>query len=263
VLRRLMMLVVFAALLAGGYFYLRSRGWAHAPTDFRALGRHFRDAKVTASVKAALEINRGLSASDVDVSTEDGVVTLRGVVPDGVLKERAESLAAAVPGVRQVVNHMRISADARAPATPDRSLGESLDDRTVEMRVRLALKLNRALDGATIDVAVLRREVTLAGEVSDSRQAETAVLLARETAGVLSVVDRLGVRSAGAPRAERVRRAFDQNPHLARYGLSARERNGRLEIAGRVATGTERDLAGLVAEKAAGASVDNRVTVGR
>jgi hyperosmotically inducible protein len=263
VLRRLFMLVVFVALLAGGYLYLRSRGWVHTPVDLQSLGRHVRDAKVTASVEAALEVNRGLSTSDVDVSTEDGVVTLRGVVSDGALKERAAGLVAAVPGVRQVVNHLRVSADTRAPATPDRSLGESLDDRTVEMRVRLALSLNRALDGTQIGVAAFRREVTLAGEVTDSRQAETAVRLARETTGVLSVVDRLRVRTAGAPRAERVRQAFERNPHLARYGLSAREQDGRLEIAGRVATGAERDLAALVAEKAAGSAVDNRIGVSR
>jgi hyperosmotically inducible protein len=262
-MRRVFLFLVLVALVGAGYLYLRERGFARAPGDLGSIGRRLHDAKVAASVRAALGVNRDLAACDLSVSTEDGVVTLRGFVPDAALRVRASSLVAAVPGVRQVVDHLRISAEARAAATPDRSLGESLDDRSVEMRVRLALSLNRSLEGAEIDVAVYRRAVTLAGEVSAASQAKTAVELARETAGVASVVDHLRVQGGGASAVEKVRRALKGNPNLARYGLSVRERESRLELGGRVATAAERELAGLVADKAAGRAVENRITVGR
>ncbi len=262
-MRRLFFVLVLLVLVGAGYLYVRERGLAGASGELGSIGRRLRDAKVSTSVRAALGVNRELAAYDLSVSTEDGVVTLRGNVPDAALRARAERLAAAVPGVRQVVDHVRVSAEARATATPDRSLGESLDDRGVEVRVRLALSLDRSLEGAEIDVAVYRRAVTLAGAVSQASQAETAGRLARETAGVASVISRLRVQARGVSAVDSVRKALAANANLARYHLAVKEQEGGLELSGRVTSGAERDLAGLVAERAAGQAVRNRIVAGR
>jgi osmotically-inducible protein OsmY len=225
------------------------------------LGRHVGDAKITASVEAAFKLNADLSRCDTDVETEEGVVTLRGVVPQEALKRRAVEIAGAVPDVRQVVDHLRVSATARAEPGDERSLGETIDDRAVELRVRAALALDRTLEGTALDVAVFRREVVLSGEVPEAGQAERALRIARQTAGVESVVDRLRERGGEAPAAERVRRALAENSHLAGYRLEVEDRDGRLTLSGRVSTGAERELAGLLAETTADRPVDNRVTV--
>ena len=49
-----------------------------------------------------------LDASDIEVKTENGEVTLEGTVPERRMKRLAEDLADQTPGVRDVHNHLRV-----------------------------------------------------------------------------------------------------------------------------------------------------------
>jgi osmotically-inducible protein OsmY len=196
------------------------------------------------------------------VTVEDAVVTLRGAVPDAALRARAEALAAAVPQVRQVVNHLQVAAGASSPRSEARTLGESIDDRAVEMRVRLALSLDRDLAGASVVVDVFRKQVTLSGEIAEAGQAQAALRLARETLGVANVVNKLRVRGQTASRVDRVRRALAGDTQLSLRGLVAREQGGRIVLSGRVRTNAERALAARLAETAAGSPIDDRLQLG-
>lgn len=62
------------------------------------------DAWLTARVAASLRFDRTLDAALVDVSTQDGVVTLSGRVPTAADKREAAALAAAIDGVARVEN---------------------------------------------------------------------------------------------------------------------------------------------------------------
>lgn len=64
------------------------------------------DSGISAKVKAALAVDPGLSASRIDVQTENGVVRLEGPAPDEAAKARATVLAAAPEGVRSVDNRL-------------------------------------------------------------------------------------------------------------------------------------------------------------
>jgi osmotically-inducible protein OsmY len=83
-----------------------------------------------------------------------------------------------------------------APGKPaaGRTLGESLDDQSLEMQVRLALSLKRGLKGSDLTVQVYRLAVTLGGEVASPEQRELALATTRDTAAVGSVVDQIHVR---------------------------------------------------------------------
>ncbi len=50
----------------------------------------------------------GLSAPDIDVSTHEGTVSLKGYVEDTHMMELAEDLAMEVEGVKKLKNHLRI-----------------------------------------------------------------------------------------------------------------------------------------------------------
>jgi hyperosmotically inducible protein len=266
VLRKLFFLLFLCALLGGGWLYLKYR-YGGVPQGWRVvLGEGLRDTKTTAAVKAAFSLDRSLKGHEIGVSTEDGVVTLRGQVPSEDAKRQAEEVALAVSGVRQVVSHLRVGAVGAPPPTAEgRSLGESLDDQALVVQVRLALSLRRELAGSDIDVAAFRKEITLTGEVGDVRQRDLAQSVARETAGVAGVVGRLRVRDEGARRGagavRRVEQALAANTHLAPYRLVVSEERGRIVLTGRVRSGAEKDLAGLVAQEAAGSPVENRVRV--
>lgn len=64
------------------------------------------DAAITAAVKTALAADPKLSALQIEVDTEGGVVSLQGPAPDARSRERAEVLAAAPAGVVRVDNRL-------------------------------------------------------------------------------------------------------------------------------------------------------------
>lgn len=60
------------------------------------------DAWITTKVKSEFGTTKDVSATDISVSTNDGVVTLRGMVTTQAEKARAEHLAQSVKGVKSV-----------------------------------------------------------------------------------------------------------------------------------------------------------------
>ena len=49
-----------------------------------------------------------IDPSDIDVVVDDGIVYLRGSVPDRPTKRSAEAVAESVRGVREVINELRV-----------------------------------------------------------------------------------------------------------------------------------------------------------
>jgi len=66
------------------------------------------DAAITASIKADYLKDPDLSVFKIDVDTKDGVVTLNGVTETPTARMRAEKLASANRGVREVRNHLTV-----------------------------------------------------------------------------------------------------------------------------------------------------------
>ena len=197
-IRRFFALIVLLALAAGGLYYWKSRGGSLSGSHgLQVVGRDLKDAALTGAVKTAFELNRTLKPLAIHVSTEDGVVTLRGDVPRDEAKAVAERVASSVPDVRQVVNHLQVSGGPVESPRQERTVSESIDDQALEVQVRLALSLNRELKGAEIKVEAYKRTVTLSGEVGKGKQRALAVDIARETPGVSDVTDR--IRALGEP----------------------------------------------------------------
>lgn len=227
-------------------------------------GQGLQDAKVTASVRTALGLNRRLRPYSLKVDTEQGVVTLQGRVDSEELRSRAEAVSAAVPGVTRVVNKLESAPAAAAQPT----LAEKVGDKALEMRVKMALSLNRELRGANLAVSAQRHEVVLSGDVQNQAQRAAALQTARETASVGVVFDRIQVAGAEpgpslstAQRVTLAQRALESNASLAGFHLSVRDEAGRLVLRGVVNTPAEKDLAGLVARDGAMASVENAVEI--
>ncbi len=67
------------------------------------------DVTITAKVNAALVADDKLKATQINVDTREGQVTLTGQAPDAQSRERATTLASAVDGVKQVNNQLVVS----------------------------------------------------------------------------------------------------------------------------------------------------------
>jgi osmotically-inducible protein OsmY len=78
------------------------------------------DAELSEQVRNRIEADRDLAAYDLDVSADDGVVTLSGSVARADQRDAAEQLARDVAGVGGVVNRLDVAApgDVGAPGMP-------------------------------------------------------------------------------------------------------------------------------------------------
>jgi hyperosmotically inducible protein len=74
----------------------------------RGLAERVDDATITAAVKAKIIADPELNALNIDVDTQNGVVTLSGVVKDERHRMEAVELARRTDGVREVRNRLEV-----------------------------------------------------------------------------------------------------------------------------------------------------------
>ena len=74
----------------------------------RSFGQWVNDATTSAVVKSSLIRNENIRARDIDVNTQNDIVTLRGVVATEQQKELAEQLAKNTQDVKEVRNELRV-----------------------------------------------------------------------------------------------------------------------------------------------------------
>lgn len=77
-------------------------------TTGKSVGQTMTDTGITASVQGKLTGDKASNFSRIDVDTERGIVTLNGVVQTTQDRERAESLAKQVQGIRGLNNNLQI-----------------------------------------------------------------------------------------------------------------------------------------------------------
>jgi osmotically-inducible protein OsmY len=265
-LRRLLSLVIILVVLFVAYEYWQT-GRFSLPTlenikslrtpDLKKLPEGLKDAAITGSVRTALSLNRELAPYKVEVEAKDAVVVLKGALPSADLKGMAKQVAEAVPNVKSVSDEIKVDPQVAPAPEPDRTMGERLDDESLIVQVKLALSLKKELDGASIHVDAFKKAVTLSGTATPPQKV-LALKTASDTPGVLHVTDSFGSGEPGLGKGrEAAERALAGNPNLAQRGIRVVENEGRLSLRGTVRTGAEKDLAQLIAERAAGVSVDN------
>ncbi len=163
------------------------------PASLEAAKDKLGDAAIRTSVKTAFALHRALKPLDLQVETEALVVTLRGEAPTQEARATAERVARMVPEVKNVRNEIRVVAKPASRAVDRRSLGQTLGDEKLALQVRLALSLNRRLEGLELDVTVFRGEARLEGDVKTPEQKALAATVARDVPGVSGVTDSLRV----------------------------------------------------------------------
>lgn len=139
------------------------------------------DAGITTAIKSRLAADDEVKAYQIDVDTREKIVTLSGTVDTARAKTRAVEIARLEKGVFQVTDNITVSPSA-PPVPTDASL-------TAAVKAKLAAE--SSLSGLKIIVDTLNGVVTLSGDVRSQADKDVAVRLARETAGVREVNDRL------------------------------------------------------------------------
>ena len=147
------------------------------------------DAGITGAVKTKLAADSKVNASEINVDTKDGVVTLTGNIDSQEAKSRALQIARETTGVRDVQDMISVreaSAQGNAP-NPDRTVGERIDDAGITAKVKNRLLEDPAVKGLKIDVDTREGVVYLTGSIPGAGERDRAVQIARATEGVRDV----------------------------------------------------------------------------
>ena len=94
--------VMLSALLAGA----PAAAIAAAPRSAQASAA---DSDITAKVKAQIDAQSELKGMEIDVTTDAGVVTLKGIVPTALLRAKVGELTKNTDGVSKVNNKLTLA----------------------------------------------------------------------------------------------------------------------------------------------------------
>ncbi|HXC50684.1 MAG TPA: BON domain-containing protein [Candidatus Limnocylindrales bacterium] len=135
------------------------------------------DMYTTSMVKMRLLADRETPALDINVDTDDGVVTLFGIVPSANAKAQAAAEAKKVAGVKNVRNELQVVAEAKQENV-------KASDQEVASDVKQKLREND-LDNVSVDVK--NCIVRLTGKVPSRQERIEAMQVARAARGVCAV----------------------------------------------------------------------------
>jgi hyperosmotically inducible protein len=168
-------------------------------------GEAITDASITTKIKADFVDEKSLKGSDINVDTNDHVVTLKGTVASSAGKARAEQIAKNTKGVTKVVNTLTIASKETAGTTGAMTkagekakeavteTGEVIDDAWITTKVKTDFVNEDALKGSDINVDTNNHVVTLKGTVASLAGKTRAQEIAKTTKGVTKVVNELTV----------------------------------------------------------------------
>ena len=189
------------------------------------------DAEITSAVKTKLLADTTVGGLKIDVDTKNGVVTLTGPVNSAAERTQAVHLARETKGVKRVVNKLTMEpvatsgkkdvgdktkdvADKAADKTKDAAKAtekgaekagkatkdaavktkDVVADATITSEVKTKLLADPKVGGLKIDVDTKDNVVTLTGTVNSVEEKNEALRLAKTSAGVKRVVDKLTVK---------------------------------------------------------------------
>lgn len=155
-----------------------------ACSSTQPVGEQFDDAAITTKVEAKMAANSDVSAFNVDVHTNEGVVRLSGTVKTAAAKAEAEKVARGTEGVRQVINDIEVG---------ERDLGDRMSDTVITTKIKAKITVNPDLNPFNINVDTKEGVVTLRGTVTSMNSKEEAERIARDTDGVERVQNMLDV----------------------------------------------------------------------
>ncbi|MCC5867769.1 MAG: BON domain-containing protein [Gammaproteobacteria bacterium] len=141
------------------------------------------DTALTANVKTRLSREDSVAASDIQVTTNNGVVTLEGTVASDYAKSAAEAIARSIEGVDRVDNQL-VTSMGTARVSEAGRIGS---DTWITTKVKSALLADSVGSGLAISVNTRDGIVTLEGDLDNEDTLEHVREIAADVEGVRRV----------------------------------------------------------------------------
>lgn len=191
------------------------------------------EAELRRHVFEELDSDPTVDASEIGVTIEEGVVTLRGAVRSYAEKYAAGRAVKRVQGVRELRNEVRVHV-----------AGPLASDEELARRVRETLRWNSSVPDEAIEAVVQDGWVTLQGTASWHFQRRWAERLVQSLAGIRGVSNRIAVQPEAGPDADAIRdqigAAFLRSAELGARRIDVDVEDGRVILRGSVGSWAER-----------------------
>ena len=215
------------------------------------------DTDLKQHVQSALDWEPSVDTSDIGISVDEGVVTLRGNVGSYAEKMSAERVALRVFGVKAVADDLSVR-----PVS-----GHERTDTEIAQAAVAALKWNAVVPADRITVTVTNGWVTLSGMLEYYYQSAAAERAVRDLTGVKGVSNMIllsapvtAVRSGDVTA--QIEAAFRRSAEVDARRINVNARDGTVILSGHVHSWVERQEAERAAWAAPGVTqVDDRLTI--
>jgi osmotically-inducible protein OsmY len=217
-------------------------------------GSSMTDRDLKQHVQSALDWEPSLDASDIGVSVDEGVVTLRGNVASYAEKVAAERVALRVYGVKAVANDLSVHLISSFDRT----------DTEVAQAAVGALQWNTVVPKDRVTVTVANGWLTLTGTLDWQYQKDAAARAVRDLMGVKGVTNNITVQ----PRVktidvrDKIEAAFKRSAEIDARRINVNAADGKVILSGNVHSWAERQEAERAAWAAPGVTqVEDRLTI--
>ena len=205
-------------------------------------------------VQSALDWEPSLDATDIGVSVDDAVVTLRGNVASYAEKVTAERVVLRVYGVKAVANDLAVHLVSAFERT----------DTEIAQAAVAALKWNTMVPNDRVTVTVSNGWLALNGTLDWQYQKDAAARTVRDLTGVKGVTNNIIVQ----PRVkiidvrDKIEAAFKRSAEIDARRINVNAAEGKVILSGNVHSWAERQEAERAAWAAPGVTqVEDRLTI--
>jgi osmotically-inducible protein OsmY len=203
-------------------------------------------------VQNALDWEPSIDATDISVSAENGVVTLRGDVKSYSEKATAERVVLRVYGVKAVANDVNVR------------LGDARTDTDIAQAAVSALLWNTMVPDEKVTVSVSDGWVTLKGQADWDYQRAAAGAAVRDLIGVRGVTNAITVQPhiSAVDVKSKIEGALKRSAEVDARRINVAVADSKVILSGSVHSWFERDEARRAAWSAPGVKeVDDRIAV--
>lgn len=152
------------------------------------------DALMVSEIKVKIMANDVTRSININVDSDNGMVTLRGTAPTDEAKQKAAEIALSVDGTTSVVNELMVGDSSSNPQTltakakkAGEDTGEKFSDGWITTQVKSRLLADDEVKGMDINVSTRNGEVILAGLVPSREMHDKVVLITHRVEGVRGV----------------------------------------------------------------------------